>query len=140
MTNFILCSAEMPATTMFAKFAKSSTNILEHNPISQLFDIGKQTGNGGPGYLWRIHDAVRKSDSRVSTHSIIQLLFELFPIVHVCACLCVFLFRRCITHYYTEQLHVSPDESVMYIYGGVARNVECFIEIPMQFIVELFVL
>lgn len=60
-------SVDVPATTMFSKFKSgTSQNIIENNPIAQHFEIGKQTACAGPEFLWRIHDAVRKCDGRVS--------------------------------------------------------------------------
>jgi len=61
----------MPATAMFSKFKASSNSTAQHspldtNPIVQFFDVGKQTASAGPGLIWRIFDAKRKSDGRVS--------------------------------------------------------------------------
>jgi hypothetical protein len=41
-------------------------SLLDHNPIVQYFDIGKQTASAGPELVWRIHDAYRKTDGKVS--------------------------------------------------------------------------
>lgn len=63
----------MPAGTMFAKFkstnvaaSTSMQNVAEGNPITQYFEIGKPVACAGPELVWRIHDAYRKSDNRVS--------------------------------------------------------------------------
>lgn len=61
----------MPAPAMFSKFkhvssAAAQQNILENNPISQFFEVGKQTSSAGPELVWKIHDAYRKSDGKVS--------------------------------------------------------------------------
>lgn len=63
----------MPATAMFSNFksrvgvgGSAPHNILDHNPIVQFFDIGKQTASAGPEQIWRIHDAYRKSDGKVT--------------------------------------------------------------------------
>ncbi|XP_061730149.1 SCY1-like protein 2 isoform X2 [Cydia pomonella] len=37
---------------------------LESNPIMQYFEIGKESSNAGPGLVWRVHDAYRKSDGK----------------------------------------------------------------------------
>lgn len=59
----------MPAATMFSKF-KSGTatpqNPIDSNPIIQYFEIGKQSSCAGPELIWKIHDAYKKSDGRVS--------------------------------------------------------------------------
>ena len=43
----------------------SSNSLLELNPISQYFEFGKQIGSAGPELIWKIYDAVRKSDKKV---------------------------------------------------------------------------
>ncbi|XP_026500292.1 SCY1-like protein 2 isoform X2 [Vanessa tameamea] len=35
---------------------------LENNPILQYFDIGRETSCAGPSLVWRVHDAIRKTD------------------------------------------------------------------------------
>jgi SCY1-like protein 2 len=64
----------MPATAMFSKFKHGPTgqNVLDNNPILQHFEIGKQTASAGPELVWRIHDAYRKSDGKVSVQSAVQ--------------------------------------------------------------------
>ncbi|KAJ0183886.1 hypothetical protein K1T71_000309 [Dendrolimus kikuchii] len=37
---------------------------LENNPILQYFEVGKESSNAGPGLVWRVHDAYRKSDGK----------------------------------------------------------------------------
>ncbi|XP_073976277.1 SCY1-like protein bma isoform X3 [Rhodnius prolixus] len=61
----------MPATAMFSNFKSrvggggtAPQNILDHNPITQYFEIGKQTASAGPELVWRIYDAYRKSDGK----------------------------------------------------------------------------
>ena len=39
--------------------------LLEGNAITTFFEIGRQTATAGPGYLWKVHDAYRKSDGKV---------------------------------------------------------------------------
>lgn len=64
---FVWYSVDMPAATMFSKFKSgTSSHIIENNPITQFFEIGKQTSCGGPEFVWHIHDAIRKVDGRVS--------------------------------------------------------------------------
>lgn len=58
----------MPAA-MFSKFKSGPTipqNPIDSNPITQYFEIGKQTASAGPELIWKIHDAYKKSDGRVS--------------------------------------------------------------------------
>lgn len=62
----------MPAATMFSKFKSGPAtpqNPIDGNPISQHFEIGKQTACAGPELVWRIHDGYKKSDGRVSTRA-----------------------------------------------------------------------
>ncbi|KAL5291270.1 hypothetical protein ACFFRR_010588 [Megaselia abdita] len=58
----------MPASTMFSKFKGGSANIPQNpwdtNPICQQFEIGKQSASAGPEMVWKIHDAMKKSDGR----------------------------------------------------------------------------
>jgi len=42
-----------------------SQTLLEGNAITTYFEIGRQTATAGPGYLWKVHDAYRKSDGKV---------------------------------------------------------------------------
>lgn len=53
---------------MFSKFKSGGggQTPLETNPICQFFEIGKQTASAGPELVWKIHDAYRKSDGKVS--------------------------------------------------------------------------
>ncbi|XP_075991085.1 SCY1-like protein bma isoform X2 [Anticarsia gemmatalis] len=37
---------------------------LESNPIMQYFEVGKESSTAGPGLIWRVHDAYRKSDGK----------------------------------------------------------------------------
>lgn len=67
--------AGMPAATMFSKFKSGTTapqNPVDTNPIVQYFEVGKQTACAGPELVWKIHDAYKKSDGRVS----MKLLFQ----------------------------------------------------------------
>ena len=43
----------------------SQQALLEGNAITTFFEIGRQTATAGPGFLWKIHDAYRKSDGKV---------------------------------------------------------------------------
>lgn len=63
----------MPAATMFSKFKGGSAapqNPMEANPITQYFEIGKQQASAGPELVWKIHDAYRKSDGKVSLSAV----------------------------------------------------------------------
>ncbi|CAH1396147.1 unnamed protein product [Nezara viridula] len=63
----------MPATAMFSNFKSrvggggAPQNLVDHNPIAQHFDVGKVAGSAGPELVWRVHDAYRKSDGKVSS-------------------------------------------------------------------------
>ena len=46
-----------------------SASLLEGNAITTFFEIGRQTATAGPGYLWKVHDAYRKSDGKVNNSS-----------------------------------------------------------------------
>ena len=46
-----------------------SQTLLEGNAITTFFEIGRQTATAGPGYLWKVHDAYRKSDGKVRNYS-----------------------------------------------------------------------
>lgn len=63
----------MPAATMFSKF-KSGTaapqNPIDSNPISQYFEIGRQTAAAGPELVWKIYEAYKKCDGKVISISI----------------------------------------------------------------------
>ncbi|GIY74645.1 uncharacterized protein CDAR_532701 [Caerostris darwini] len=50
---------------MFAKLKTNPQTAQESNPITQYFDIGKQVASAGPELVWKIHEAVRKSDKRI---------------------------------------------------------------------------
>ncbi|KAG8195910.1 hypothetical protein JTE90_001145 [Oedothorax gibbosus] len=47
---------------MFAKFKPGQPP--ETNPIMQYYEIGRQIGSAGPELVWKIYEAVRKSDKR----------------------------------------------------------------------------
>lgn len=54
---------------MFAKFKSGNQppqNPIDANPITQYFEIGKAVACAGPELVWKIHDAYRKSDGKVS--------------------------------------------------------------------------
>lgn len=64
--------AHPPAPAMFSKLkgagggGAAGHSPLDTNPITQYFEVGKQTASAGPGLIWKIYDAVRKSDRKVS--------------------------------------------------------------------------
>ena len=62
-------SGHMPCASMFSRFkgSGSSQTLLESNAITSYFEVGRQTASAGPGFLWKIHDAYRKSDGKVNT-------------------------------------------------------------------------
>lgn len=77
-------SLAMPATAMFSNLKSrvggggggthQPQNVLDHNPITQYFEIGKVVASAGPEHIWKIYDAYRKSDGKVS-------VFQSFPVV-----------------------------------------------------------
>ena len=36
------------------------------NPINSYFELGRQTGSAGPEMVWKVYEAVRKEDKKVS--------------------------------------------------------------------------
>lgn len=59
----------MPAATMFSKFKSGNQapqNPIEANPITQYFEISKSVACAGPELVWKIYDAYRKTDGKVS--------------------------------------------------------------------------
>lgn len=38
---------------------------IDTNPISEIFEVGKQVASAGPELAWKIYDAVRKCDEKV---------------------------------------------------------------------------
>ncbi|XP_022248473.1 SCY1-like protein 2 [Limulus polyphemus] len=49
---------------IFSKLKPTGLSSVELNPISQQFDIGKQVGSAGPELIWKIYDAVKKSEKK----------------------------------------------------------------------------
>lgn len=77
----LIKSNVMPAATMFSKFKSGNQapqNPVDANPITQYFDIGKPVACAGPELIWKIHDAYRKSDGKVSN------LFNKYSLLFVC--------------------------------------------------------
>ncbi|XP_054274945.1 SCY1-like protein 2 isoform X2 [Macrosteles quadrilineatus] len=63
----------MPATAMFSNLksrvgggggGSAAQNVLDHNPITQYFEVGKLVASAGPEHIWKIYDAYRKSDGK----------------------------------------------------------------------------
>ncbi|CAK1554930.1 unnamed protein product [Leptosia nina] len=52
--------------TLGSNNEKLTTQPLEYNPIMQFFEVQEEVCNAGPGLVWRVHDALRKADARVS--------------------------------------------------------------------------
>jgi len=50
---------------MFAMI-KNSIGGDEVNPITKYFDIGQHVASCGPEMVWKIHDAVRLDDNKVT--------------------------------------------------------------------------
>ena len=73
----LIKSNVMPtANTMFSKFKSGNQtpqNPIETNPITQYFEISKSVACAGPELVWKIYDAYRKSDGKVSYHK--KILF-----------------------------------------------------------------
>ncbi|XP_067126202.1 SCY1-like protein 2 isoform X1 [Centruroides vittatus] len=49
---------------MFSKLKPSTPTPLESNPIAQYYDVGRQIASAGPELVWKIYEAVRKSDRK----------------------------------------------------------------------------
>ncbi|UYV62538.1 hypothetical protein LAZ67_2000978 [Cordylochernes scorpioides] len=64
---------ERRGSRMFAKFKPSPPTTLEANPITQYYDLGRPVASAGPELVWKIYDAVRKTDKR----AIIMMQFDL---------------------------------------------------------------
>lgn len=76
---------------MFSKFKSGTTapqNPIDGNPISQYFEIGKQTASTGPELIWKVHDGYKKSDGRVSV----------FYFYSICKNFCVFPKNKMVLH------------------------------------------
>ncbi|CAH0716094.1 unnamed protein product, partial [Brenthis ino] len=41
---------------------------LENNPILEYFEVGQESSCAGHALVWRVFDAYRKSDGKVSCH------------------------------------------------------------------------
>jgi hypothetical protein len=68
---------------MFAKFKSGNQppqNPIDANPITQYFEIGKVVACAGPELVWKIHDAYRKGDRKVSltNNQVIGCLLSLY--------------------------------------------------------------
>ena len=71
----------MPCVSMFSRFKAggcSSQTLLEGNAITTYFEVGRQTATAGPGLLWKVHDAYRKSDGKVTDSPLIKSLMIIF--------------------------------------------------------------
>lgn len=63
---------EGPMSAILTKIKNvSSTSAppppIESNPIMEYFEVGKESSTAGPELVWRVHDAYRKSDGKVSS-------------------------------------------------------------------------
>uniref|UniRef100_A0A2H1WNQ0 SFRICE_039817 n=1 Tax=Spodoptera frugiperda TaxID=7108 RepID=A0A2H1WNQ0_SPOFR len=56
-------------TKLSSKASQPQPLPLDNNPILQYFEVGAESSTAGPGLIWRIHDAYRKSDGKVSEES-----------------------------------------------------------------------
>ncbi|CAM1318602.1 Uncharacterised protein g6973 [Pycnogonum litorale] len=61
----------MQSVAMFSKLKPAAggqpgttSNMVEANPITQYYEVGRFTGSAGPELVWKIYDAVRKCDKR----------------------------------------------------------------------------
>ena len=57
-----VCSCTMEMFSML-KHTIISDNV---NPINSYFELGRQTGSAGPEMVWKVYEAVRKEDKKVS--------------------------------------------------------------------------
>lgn len=53
---------------MFSK-GRSGAKLLENNPILQFYEVGRAYASGGPEGIWKIHEAVSKTDGKVRRKS-----------------------------------------------------------------------
>lgn len=51
-------------TKLSSKASQPQPLPLDNNPILQYFEVGAESSTAGPGLIWRIHDAYRKSDGK----------------------------------------------------------------------------
>lgn len=58
------------------KFKQGPPSPLELNPISQHYEIGRLVGSAGPELVWKIYDAKRKSDNKVSVVSVLVTITD----------------------------------------------------------------
>lgn len=56
---------------MFSKLKSSGPggqfSLLDSNPITQYFEVGRQTASAGPELAWKIFEATRRSDKKVNS-------------------------------------------------------------------------
>lgn len=65
---------------MFSKFKSGNQlpqNPIEANPITQYFEISKSVACAGPELVWKIYDAYRKSDGKVSAYTSLNTVISL---------------------------------------------------------------
>ena len=51
---------------MLNKLKNAVSNVLPGNPLSRDFDIYHQVASAGPGLLWKVYSATKKSTKEVS--------------------------------------------------------------------------
>lgn len=88
----IKCATPFCRMDMFS-IIKQSIYAEDTNPITRYFQIGRQVGSCGPEMIWKIYEAIRISDQKVSSlflyryvHNTIDCYHNMFLITS-----CVFL-------------------------------------------------
>lgn len=62
----IKCATPFCRMDMFS-IIKQSIYAEDTNPITRYFQIGRQVGSCGPEMIWKIYEAIRISDQKVSS-------------------------------------------------------------------------
>lgn len=47
-------------------FLDKLKSAIKGNPVIKEYDIGKQVASAGPGLLWKVHSATKKSTKQVN--------------------------------------------------------------------------
>ena len=61
---------------------KHSLATEGNNPISKYFQFGRQTGSAGPEMVWKVYDAKRLTDGRVSGSFLFYYTFIIVQVLH----------------------------------------------------------
>lgn len=55
---------------MFNKLRSAVTSALPGNPLSKDFDVLNHIASGGPGLVWKIYNAIKKTTKQVRKRAI----------------------------------------------------------------------